>query len=195
MMGKTNNKMGWGWLLLLLLPLAAACAAPRTETPPATLQAVLSSSPIWEGIDHNHVAVLQEQALGSGQLLLYQWQNESAETCLATAYLINLNGEWQTHDTFYTACHAEPAFLAAHSGNSTAESPYGPARFSTAYGVSKDGHAVRVVWADGQVSYIPLQNGSFLVARNGNIAVERVELVDSANNVLTIEDWQGSTLN
>lgn len=194
MMGSNTTKLIARLGAILLFLNLVACTTPHTEAPPATLQAVLAGSEIWQAIDQSQVTMLQEQPLGTGELLLYQWQNEAAETCLAAAYVIDINGQWQTHDTFRTACHADKGFVAAYSGNSTAESPYGPTRDTIAYGVSDHGHAVRVAWADGQVSYVPLQNGSFLVARNGRMDVQRVELLDEANNLIDVEDW-GTTLN
>ena len=191
-----HHKMGrLGWLILLIGLFLAACAPSNTPAPPPTLQAVLASSAVWKGVDPSAVVLLQQQPLDQGQLMLYQWQNEAGEECLTAAYLFELNGQWQPHDTFHAPCRREATFMAAHSGNSTAEAPYGPARHSVAYGVSQMGHAVRVVWADGQVSYVPLTKGSFLAARNGRINVERVELVDSTNGVLRVEEWDEATLN
>ena len=184
-----------GALLVVFLCLFMACAPSPTAEPPATLQAVLSDSAVWQGVDPSAVVVLQEQPLERGQMVLYQWHNEANEMCLTAAILFNLNGTWQPHDTFHAPCQADGRWVAAHSGNSTAESPYGPARQSLAYGYSAEAHAVRVVWADGQVNYVPLGKGGFLAARHGRIEVERVEWVDNSNNVLAIETWDDTTLN
>ncbi len=55
---------------------------------------------------------------------------------------------------------------------------------TTAYGLSHRGHAVRIVWSDGQIDIAPLKAGSFLLARAETLKVQRIELLDANGSVL-----------
>jgi hypothetical protein len=48
---------------------------------------------------------------------------------------------------------------------------------------------VCITWSDGVVSRVPLQNNSFLAARPEILQVERMELLDTDDTVLEIEEF------
>ena len=182
--------LSWGFLLMWSL---AACQTANTAVPPPTLQAAVAGTSHLNPEQATNVEVLQEQSWGTGQLMLYRWADgETGHECLAAAYLTRLNNTWQAHDTATAPCqatHQTTALTAAYTWNSTIEAPYGPPRDTAVFGTSPQGQAVRIVWADGQVSHVPLQNNSFLVSRAGKWRVERVELLDGHNQLLQMEDW------
>lgn len=180
---------------LFVLMLLSACAVEQTNEPPATLQAAVAGTAHLTEADYADIDVLLEKRLGAGQLMLYRWQNGGAD-CLAATYLTAVNNEWQPRETATRPCEQNASFMAAYTGNSVVESPFGPSRHTTVYGVSEQGHAVRVVWADGQVSHLPLEDGAFLMARSGRWEVERIELLDHENGLMFTEEWQvGTQLN
>ena len=183
------------WSFLLVWGLAA-CQTSNTAAPPPTLQAAVAGTSHLNPEQASHVEVLQERPWGTGQLMLYRWADaETGHACLATAYLTRLNNEWQAHDTATAPCQSAPnGFTAAYTWNSLVEAPYGPPRDTAVFGTSPQGQAVRIVWADGQVSHVPLQNNSFLVSRAGKWRVERVELLDGNNQLLKVEDWSALTV-
>lgn len=172
--------------------LLAACTSTSAADPPATLQAAVAGTILLQNTNIHDITVLQEKSIDGGQLLLYTWTNEAQQLCLSAAYLTPLNDQWQTHDTLSAGCTSDAAFVAAYTGTSEIESSFGSLRHTTAYGRSTYGHAVRIVWADGQVTHVPLENGSFLQTRSGRWTVERIELLDSNNNLLAIEEWQNT---
>lgn len=184
----TSHLMRWSLMGLMLF--LAACNGAQAAEPPPTLQAAVEGSEFLTNMDPNDIEVLQEQAVGGGRLMLYRWLNEADETCVATTYLTTINRVWQTHDTITATCRPAGDFMAAHSGNSHIDAPFGPPRQTVVFGTSEIGRAVRVVWVDGQVSHIPLENGAFLDARSGRWGVERVELLDAQNNIILTEDWR-----
>lgn len=189
-----KNKFGsYLFILSTLIILLAACTATPASNPPATLQAAVAGTELLTDTDINDIEVLQEQGIDGGQVMLYRWTNDAQQVCLSAAYMTTINGRWQTHDTLSAGC-ANSDFVAAYTGNSHIESPFGSIRHTTAYGSSSYGHAVRIVWSDGQVTYLPLDNGTFLETRHGRWVVERVELLDRDNNVLAIEDWQAAVI-
>jgi hypothetical protein len=47
-----------------------------------------------------------------------------------------------------------------------------------AYGLADQGHQVRIEWADGQISYTPVQNGTFLQTYPANVIPKRFDLLD-----------------
>ena len=174
--------------LLIVLLLFTACQS-QEPAPPPTLEAAASTVSQLENIALNDIDVLQQRAYGSGRVLLYSWSNSGGATCLATTYLTPLNNEWEAHDTLTTGCFNEDEFTAAYTGNSLVDAPFGPPRYTTVYGLSPAGRAVRIVWSDGQVNHVPLQNSSFLEMRSGRWHVERIELLDANNDLLLAEDW------
>lgn len=180
------------WIALVLASLTACQPSATTPEPTPTLQAALENNPILADTDLNLVSLLLDRPYGKDRLLLYSWQDEAFKLCLGASYLTPLNQEWQSHDTYTSPC-SNGRFLAAYSGNSQVESPFGPARHTIVYGVSEVGQAVRVVWSDGQVSHIPLEDEAFVEARNGRFKVERLELLDEHHNVLLTEDWAQHT--
>jgi hypothetical protein len=180
---------------LLLLGVLAACQTAENDAPPPTLQAAVAGTS-YLTMEHTAVVeVLQEQAWGTGQLMLYRWQDGS-QTCLAATYLTRLNNDWQAHDTATAPCQSPSAFTAAYTWDSHVhiEAPFGPPRDTVVFGTSSQGRAVRIIWADGQVTHIPVQQGSFLASRAGKWRVERVELLDSNNQILQAEDWSLANL-
>ncbi|MGC9398045.1 MAG: hypothetical protein ACP5HM_02795, partial [Anaerolineae bacterium] len=64
---------------------------------------------------------------------------------------------------------------------------------TTAYGFSPYGDAVRVTWSDGQVDVVLLENNSFLCVRPETSQVKRIELLDTANEVLESKEWNSGT--
>jgi len=175
--------------LFLLIPILAACS-PTANQPPATLVAVANDTSLLTHAELDGVKTLQERPFGTGQIALYTWENEQGATCFVAAYLTTINGQWQTHDTAATDCQPANQLIAAHTGNSDIDAPFGPPRHTMVYGHSPLGTAVRIVWGDGMVSHVPLQDGAFLEARDGKWPVERIELLDASNNIIQLEDWQ-----
>ncbi len=178
-------------ITILLVWLTAACT-PAAQEPPATLVAIANDTTVLSPVDLSGVNTLQEQPFGTGQMALYGWQNEAGQYCLVAAYLTIVGDQWQTHDTASVACQTNE-FIAAYTGNSVVESPFGPPRHTVAYGRSLNGMAVRVIWADGMVSHVSLENGAFLESRAGRWDVERIELLDENNNVMQAEEWSSDT--
>lgn len=190
-----KNKFGhYLFILCTLIILSAACTATPRSNPPATLQAAVAGTELLTDTDISTIEVLQEKTMDDGQVMLYRWTNDAEQVCLSAAYMTTINGRWQTHDTLSAGCHTNSDFVAAYTGNSHIESPFGSIRHTTAYGSSSDGHAVRIVWSDGQVTYLPLDKGTFLETRDGRWVVERVELLDRDNNVLLVEEWQTTVM-
>ena len=83
--------------------------------------------------------------------------------------------------------------MAGYTSVSEIEATLGTPRQTVAFGTSQSGKVVRVIWADGLVEQVPLENGSFLTVRSGRFQIERVELIDSAGNLLNVEDWAVET--
>ncbi len=162
--------------LLFLLLLLAAC---QPNSP-----SELNAAP-----NKGEINILQEKPFGTGQLLLTSWIDESGASCMAGTYLIQVNGTYQPHDMLLGGCSTDTLFQAAYTGNSQIELFSGTPRHTTVFGRSEIGHAVRIVWQDGQVNHVPLVNQSFLEARDGKWAVERIELLDEQNNLIFAEDW------
>lgn len=177
------------FISLTLIAILAACT-PASEEPPATLVAIANDTSLLTHAELPGVQTLQERPFGTGQIALYSWDNDQGSSCLVAAYLTTINGQWQTHDTATTECEQTNELVAAYTGNSTIEAPFGPPRHTMVYGRSNTGSAVRIVWSDGMVSHVPLQDGAFLEARDGKWPVERIELLDAGNNILQLEDWQ-----
>ena len=173
----------------VLIAILAACT-PASEEPPATLVAIANDTSLLTHAELPGVKTLQERPFGTGQIALYSWQNDQGATCLVAAYLTTISGQWQTHDTAAMDCQQTDSLVAAYTGNSYIEAPFGPPRHTMVYGRSNQGSAVRIVWSDGMVSHVPLQNGAFLEARDGKLPVEKIELLDANNNVIQLEDWQ-----
>lgn len=177
-------------LSLLLLWSMTACQPNDTAAPPPTLQAAVAGTSYLNDSHTAEVEVLQERPWGTGQLMLYRWTDaDKGHTCLAATYLTRLNNQWQAHDTATAPCQSDTSFMAASTWNSTIEAPFGPPRDTVVFGTSDHGRAVRIVWVDGQVTHVPVQNGAFLESRAGKWRVERVELLDGNNQLLQMEDW------
>lgn len=168
--------------VVIALFFLAACqsGSPTSETP--------SSSSLGD----RDVNVLQEKPYGSGQLLLTSWHDENGASCMAGTYLTRINDTLEPHDTALSGCQSDAVFQAAYTGNSRVEQFAGAPRHTTVFGRSDVGHAVRIVWQDGQVNHVPLENHSFLEARDGRWAVERIELLDDQNNIILAEEWTGN---
>lgn len=175
-----------GFVFVLLWGLSACQTVNTAVSPPPTLQAAIDGTSY---LTNEPVELLQTRPWGSGQLILYRWTDETNnQECLAAAYLTRLNNEWQAHDTATAPCQDVRGFTAAYTWNSTIEAPFGPPRDTAVFGISDHGRAVRIVWSDGQVTHVPLQNenGSFIESRSGKWQVERIELLDEDNQLLQI---------
>lgn len=183
-------------LLFSLFAVALSACAPAATTPPTPEAAAISESDFAADLGFNEIEILQNQVAGSGKMVLYRWQNGADEACVATAYLTQLNGRWQTHTTATTDCSSDTHIIAAYTGNSVIQSEFGAPRMTAVYGITDEpfAHAVQIVWSDGQVSRLPLEDGAFLAVRQHKLVVERIEVFDANNNLLFIEDWQPTQL-
>ena len=173
--------------ILSLIFLTVACV-PATSDPPPTIQAVFEDTQLLTETSLDQVEVLQDQAYGSGRILLYSWQAEGG-TCLASSYLTSLNGSWTISDTLSLPCQPETEFMAGYTNVSTIETNLGSPRQTVAYGTSTMGNVVRVIWADGLVEQVPLDHGSFLTVRSGRWTIERIDLIDASGSLIQTEDW------
>lgn len=171
---------------LLLMVLLAALIGTACQGDP--------SPPQSSTIEGNDISILQEKPYGIGRLLLTRWHDETGATCIAGTYLTRVNDSLQPHNVAMAGCETNAVFQAAYTGNSRVELFAGAPRHTTVFGRSDIGHAVRIVWQDGQVNHIPLENMSFLEARDGTWAVERIELLDDQNNVILAEEWSSQGL-
>ena len=176
------------FIIIAVFLTLSACAT-TVETPPPTLQAVVDNSELLAAVNPEQVEVLQDTGFGSGKILLYRWQAQDGAYCLGSSYIINVNNNWQSSNTATMPCQFDPDLMAAYTGNSQIESELGVPRETIVYGYANRGHAVQIVWNDGQVDRIPLENNSFLGVRSGRYIVERIELVDQNNALIQIEDW------
>lgn len=180
-----RSKLFFSLIMMMMLSLAACQSdeiSPLSETSPN----------INVSNDGNTLNVLQEKPYGSGQLLLTSWQDENGASCLAGTYFTRINETLQPHNIAVAGCQAEGVFQAAYSGNSRVEQFAGAPRHTAVFGRSDIGHAVRIVWHDGLVDHVPLENHSFLEARDGTWAVDRIELLDDQNNIILAEEWTGT---
>ena len=175
-------------LILLVIALILVGCLPTTSEPPPTVQAVADHAAVLHTVTADQIHVLQDQSYGSGRIMLYEWHAEN-QHCLASSYITPLNGNWQISDTLSLPCQQPGEFLAGYTNVSEIEATLGTPRQTVAFGTSQAGNVVRVIWADGLVEQVPLENGSFLTVRSGRYQIERVELIDSAGNLLNVEDW------
>ena len=174
-------------VLLLIFSILVGCL-PTTQEPPPTVQAVSSHAQVLHEVATEDIHVLQDQSYGSGRILLYEWEQNN-EHCLASSYLTPLGGVWEISDTVSLPCQQPADFVAGYTNVSDIEANLGSPRQTVAYGISQHGSVVRVIWADGMVEQVPIEEGSFLTVRSGRWTIERIELIDSGGNLLTIEDW------
>lgn len=189
----SSNYFGTTTVLLILLSafFAVACM-PQSESPSPTVQAVVEHAQALTQVSPENIDVLQDEAYGSGRILLYSWQEEEKK-CLASSYMTPLNGNWQLSDTLSLPCQPSSDFVAGYTNVSTIEANLGSPRQTVAYGTSQIGDVVRVIWADGLVEQVPLQNGSFLTVRSGRWTIERIDLIGTDGSIIRSEDWLAST--
>jgi hypothetical protein len=171
--------------------ITTACL-PAANEPPPTIQAVADHAEALSAVTADQIHVLQDQSYGTGRIMLYEWFNEN-QHCLGSSYITPLNDNWQISDTLSLPCHQPTEFLAGYTNVSVVESNLGAPRQTVAFGTSDTGNAVRIVWADGMVEQVPLEDGSFLTVRAGRFQIERLELIDKGGNLITVEDWQTET--
>lgn len=169
--------------------LALSACATTVETSPPTLQAVVDNSELLAAVNPEQVEVLQDTGFGSGKILLYSWQAQDGSFCLGSSYIVNVNNNWQSSNTATMPCQSNPDLMAAYTGNSQIESNLEVPRETIVYGYANRGRAVQIVWSDGQVDRVPLENNSFLAVRSGRYIVERIELIDQNNKLIQVEDW------
>ncbi len=184
-MGSHRLLLGVLGIFLLLtgcLPLAARSGAPAASS--------ARSTPAQTGESTSPAIILQEKRFAGGQIMLQSWVDSTGATCLAATYITPINNEWRIHDTLTGGCTHGEQLAAAYTGNSQINALVGPPRFTTVYGRSETGQAVRIIWSDGQVNHVPLENHSFLEMRSGRWDVERIELLDWDHTLLHATDWQ-----
>ncbi|MEM8858214.1 MAG: hypothetical protein AAGD96_07840 [Chloroflexota bacterium] len=174
-------------ILLFTFFLLVGCL-PTNNEPPPTIQAVSNHAEVLHEVATEDIHVLQDQSYGSGRILLYEWQQNN-QHCLASSYLTPLGGVWEISDTLSLPCQQPTDFVAGYTNVSSIEANLGSPRQTVAYGTSQSGSVVRIIWADGIVEQVPIEDGSFLTVRSGRWTIDRIELIDSGGNLLTIEDW------
>ncbi|MEM9774309.1 MAG: hypothetical protein AAF902_06985 [Chloroflexota bacterium] len=161
---------------------------PTSTEPPPTIQAVADHAQVLNQVSTEDIHVLQDQSYGSGRILLYEWKQDS-QHCLASSYITSLGGHWEISDTLSLPCQQPTSFVAGYTNVSKIEANLGSPRQTVAYGTSQAGNVVRVIWADGMVEQVPLEDGSFLTVRSGRWSIDRIELIGNGGNLLSVEDW------
>ena len=174
-------------IIILSFYMLVGCI-PTTSEPPPTIQAVADHAQVLDQVSTEDIHVLQDQSYGSGRILLYEWEQDSQQ-CLASSYITPLGGHWEISDTLSLPCQQSTDFVAGYTNVSKIEANLGSPRQTVAYGTSQAGNVVRIIWADGMVEQVPLEDGSFLTVRSGRWSIDRIELIDGAGNLLGVEDW------
>lgn len=145
------------------------------------------------------IIVLQQQAIASGQVLLYRWQSSASQEagtyCLAATFVTPEGNGWRAQSTGFVTNEypRQPPLF----GCEIATDAFTPAYFvggnitplTTAYGLGPRGQTVRILWSDGQIDTVPLKDGAFLLACPETLVVQRIELLDSEGRRLDGEEW------
>lgn len=189
-----THKLPFYLLLILGGLLAFTGCATTAESPPPTISAVVANSDLLSSVDPSGMTILQDRLYGSGKIVLYQWNDTQGNLCIGTSYLQEIDGHLEMSDTATIPCQSDDSLMAAYTGNSQIETQlgFGDPRQTVVYGVSPAGHAVQIVWMDGQVERIPLNNSSFLTVRDGRLDVDRIELFDQSNQLIQVEEFQNA---
>lgn len=190
----------WWYLVLLLagigmiLLLVACTLDPIRENP----QDALTIPP---GRVHpnyrDSIQILQQQTIDNGIVLLYRWQTDAAATaatfCIASAFLSYGAAGWQVESggNFVGDTVSEPACNLAHPILLKASYYYAgqTTTFTMIYGLSDSGKNVRITWSDFQTSVVPVDQGTFLVPREGEFMPQRIEVLDDSGNSVAEEVW------
>lgn len=56
-------------------------------------------------------------------------------------------------------------------------------------GLNDSGENVRITWSDFQTSVVPVNQGTFLVPREGEFMPQRIEVLDDSGNSVAEEVW------
>lgn len=184
-------------ILLLFLVTLPACSwqRPSHSTP---LRALTEFPGYLTQEKLNSVSVLREERVAGGVVLLYRYPATQSKTgdgnpataptaCIATTFVTQeRNGSWQAQSASKLGCGPDvgKGFAVTYTvGGNVME-------LTTVYGVSEAGDRVRIEWADGQSSIVPLVDNVFLQSRPENSPPRRVELLDEEGMTLDSTTWE-----